>query len=95
MKTVLLFSALILNSPKRNKKVPLRVTSDGLFYLFILNSIPMKKNPMYHDVNRARIHKTIYRPSSNIVRFVKTVLAVVMLGDSPISSPSIARRKFH
>jgi hypothetical protein len=55
----------------------------------------MKKNPMYYDVNRAKIHKTIYRPSSNIVRFVKALLAVVMLGDSPISTPSVARRKFH
>jgi hypothetical protein len=55
----------------------------------------MKKNPMYYDVHRAKIHKTIYRPSSNIIRFVKALLAVVMLGDSPISTPSIARRKFH
>lgn len=71
------------------------VTLDGLFYLLILNSIPMKKNPMYYDVHRAKIHKSIYRPSSNIGRFVKALLAVVMLGDSPISTPSIARRKFH
>ncbi|MBO9199830.1 MULTISPECIES: hypothetical protein [Niastella] len=55
----------------------------------------MKKNTMYYDVNRAKIHKTIYRPSSNVVRFVKALLAVVMLGDSPISTPSIARKKFH
>jgi hypothetical protein len=53
----------------------------------------MKKNPMYYDVHRAKIHKTIYRPSSNIGRFVKALLAVIMLGDSPISTPSI--RKFH
>lgn len=50
---------------------------------------------MYYDVHRAKIHKTIYRPSSNIVRFVKALLAVLMLGNSPISSPSPVRRKFH
>lgn len=50
---------------------------------------------MYYDVHRAKIHKAIYRPSSNIVLFVKALLAVVMLGDSPISTHSIARRKFH
>jgi hypothetical protein len=55
----------------------------------------MKKNPMYYDVQSAKIHKAIYRPSSNIIRFVKTLLAVIMLGNSPISTPSTARRKFH
>jgi hypothetical protein len=53
----------------------------------------MKKNPMYYDVHRAKIHKTIYRPSSNVIRFVKSLLAVVMLGNSPISTPSPVRRK--
>jgi len=95
VKTNLLFCGFILNSSKRNKKVALFVTLDGLFYLFIVNSIPMKSNPMYHDVQTAKIHKTIYRPSSNIIRFVKALLAVVMLGDSPISTHSIGRRKFH
>lgn len=50
---------------------------------------------MYYDVQSARIHKNIYRPSSNIIRFVKSLLAVVMLGNSPISTPSPVRRKFH
>jgi len=50
---------------------------------------------MYYDVHRAKIHKTIYRPSSNIIRFVKSLLAVIMLGDSPISATSYARRKGH
>jgi hypothetical protein len=50
---------------------------------------------MYYDVQSAKIHKAIYRPSSNIVRFVKSLLAVVMLGNSPISTPSPLRRKFH
>jgi|RhiMetdeSRZDD1v2_1073273.scaffolds.fasta_scaffold02233_3 hypothetical protein len=55
----------------------------------------MEKNPMYYDVHRAKIHKTIYRPSSNIVRFVKSLLAVVMLGNSPISATSYARKRPH
>jgi hypothetical protein len=50
---------------------------------------------MYYDVHRAKIHKTIYRPSSNIIRFVKSLLAVIMLGDSPISATSYARRRAH
>jgi len=50
---------------------------------------------MYYDVQSAKIHKAIYRPSSNIVRFVKSLLAVVMLGNSPISTASPVRRKFH
>jgi hypothetical protein len=55
----------------------------------------MKKNTMYHDVQSAKIHKTIYRPSSNVIRFVKSLIAVIMLGDSPISAASTGRRKFH
>jgi hypothetical protein len=50
---------------------------------------------MYYDVHRAKIHKTIYRPSSNIIRFVKSLLAVIMLGDSPISATSYVKRKGH
>ncbi len=50
---------------------------------------------MYYDVHRAKIHKSIYRPSTNIGRFVKALLAVIMLGDSPMSTASIARKKFH
>jgi hypothetical protein len=50
---------------------------------------------MYHDVQSAKIHKSIYRPSSNVIRFVKSLMAVVMLGNSPISAASTDRRKFH
>ncbi len=37
---------------------------------------------MYYDVQTAKIHKSIYRPSSNVIRFVKSLIAVVVLGDS-------------
>lgn len=50
---------------------------------------------MYHDVQNAKIHKSIYRPSSNVIRFVKSLMAIVMLGNSPISTDSTLRRKFH
>lgn len=50
---------------------------------------------MYFDVHRAKIHKTIYRPSSNLVRFAKSLIAVIMLGNSPISASSYAKRRFH
>jgi hypothetical protein len=48
---------------------------------------------MYYDVHRAKINKGIYRPSTNIFRFVKSLLAVVMLGDSPISTTSFANKR--
>jgi hypothetical protein len=95
VKSGLPFCRIILNSHKHNKKAISVVTKGGLFYSFIINSIPMKKNPMYYDVQSAKIHKAIYRPSSNIIRFVKALLAVIMLGNSPISTPSTVRRKFH
>ena len=55
----------------------------------------MKKDFMYYDVHRAKIHKTIYRPSSNIVRFAKSLIAIIMLGDSPISTSSYSKRRIH
>jgi len=55
----------------------------------------MQKNAMYFDTHRTKISKDLYRPSSNFVRFFKTIMAVVMLGESPISQTSINRRKMH
>ena len=51
---------------------------------------------MYFDTNLAKINKDIYRPSSNLVRFVKSLLAVLISGQSPISSHSAhSRKRFH
>ena len=55
----------------------------------------MKKDSMYFDVHRAKINKAIYRPSSNLVRFAKSLIAVIMLGDSPISTSAYSKRRFH
>jgi hypothetical protein len=41
---------------------------------------------MYFDTSLTKINKDIYRPSSNIIRFIKSLLAVIMIGQSPISS---------
>lgn len=55
----------------------------------------MKKDSMHFDVQQAKIHKTIYRPSSNIVRFAKSLIAIIMLGDSPISTSTYSKRRLH
>jgi hypothetical protein len=55
----------------------------------------MQKNSMYFDTHRVKINKDIYRPSSNFIRFFKTVVAVLMVGQSPISQTSLMRRKMH
>jgi len=54
----------------------------------------MQKNTMYYDTRRAKIHKDIYRPSSNVLRFFRSLLAVLMVGKSPISS-SIGKYRLH
>jgi len=46
----------------------------------------MKKNEMYFDVHNAKIYKDLYRPSTNISRFFKTLWGIMVVGDSPISS---------
>ena len=56
----------------------------------------MQKNTMYYDTHRAKICKDIYRPSSNLLRFAKSLLAVLMIGHSPInSSPTKYRLHQH
>ncbi len=46
----------------------------------------MQKNTMYYDTHRAKICKDMYRPSSNIIRFLGSLLSVLMVGRSPITS---------
>jgi hypothetical protein len=47
---------------------------------------------MYYDTNLARINKNIYRPSSNIVRLVKSVLAIIIIGRSPVGTAAHSRK---
>lgn len=54
----------------------------------------MKKNPMYYDVRRAKICKNVYHPSS-VGQFFKSLLSVIMKGQSPISGPSYNKRLFY
>jgi len=49
---------------------------------------------MYYDVHRAKIYKTIYRPSSNLVRLAKSLIVVLMSGNSPIST-TYSKRRIH
>lgn len=53
----------------------------------------MEKNHMQFDTRRTRICRDIYKPSPNLFRFIKSILAVVMIGESPISKPNYSRRK--
>jgi hypothetical protein len=54
----------------------------------------MPKNVMYFDNRRTKICKDIYRPSSNLIRFVKSLMAVLMIGQSPISM-SLTKHRLH
>ena len=53
----------------------------------------MRRNSMYFDTQRTKINKDIYRPSPNVFRLLRTVITVLMVGDSPISNRS--KRKMH
>jgi hypothetical protein len=55
----------------------------------------MQRNSMFFDTHRTKICKDIYRPSSNLMRLVKSVISVLLVGHSPISNTSYAKRKFH
>lgn len=64
------------------------------WFLFTFNPNIMKKSNMYYDTSLTRINKKIYRPSSNIVRFVKSVLAIVLIGQSPVGTSAYSRKRF-
>ena len=53
----------------------------------------MRRTSMYYDTQRTKICKDIYRPSTNLFRFIRTVLAVLVVGESPINYRS--KRKMH
>ena len=55
----------------------------------------MNKNPMYYDTHRTKICKNIYKPSPNLFRFFKSIWAVFMIGESPISKSAYSRRRIH
>ncbi len=55
----------------------------------------MNKNPMYYDTRRTKICKNIYKPSPNLFRFIKSIWAVFMIGESPISKSAYSRRRIH
>ena len=56
----------------------------------------MKKNNMYYDTQKAKIFKDEYRPSPrNILRFMKSVMTVVVSGRSPIGKSAVEKRRFH
>ncbi|HMH21710.1 MAG TPA: hypothetical protein VK563_08035 [Puia sp.] len=47
----------------------------------------MKNDSMRFDTRNAKIYKDIYRPSSNLSRFLGTILSVILRGQSPVNSP--------
>jgi len=59
------------------------------------NQYRMKKNNMYYDTQKAKIFKDEYRPSPNLLRFVKSLMTVVVSGRSTIGSSAAEKRKFH
>lgn len=56
--------------------------------------IRMEKKSMYYDVNNTKICRDHYRPSAGILKLFKSVLAVIMIGESPITH-SVVRRRRH
>jgi hypothetical protein len=39
---------------------------------------------MYYNVHQTMIHRNVYRPSSNLSRFVKFLWSIILVGQSPI-----------
>jgi hypothetical protein len=46
----------------------------------------MENKRMIYDVNQSKIYKDAYRPSSNLTRFIKALVSILIVGDSPITS---------
>ena len=52
----------------------------------------MAKKAMYYDVNSTKIHRDHYKAGTGILRLLKSVWTVIMIGESPISHSSTRRR---
>lgn len=61
--------------------------------IFYPKPISMKKSTMYYDVHRAKVYSGIYRPTFNLVNFLRSIVTVLMVGQSPISTPGYAKRR--
>lgn len=48
---------------------------------------------MYHDVHRAKVYSRIYKPTFNLVSFLRSIVTVLMVGQSPITTPDYAKRR--
>jgi hypothetical protein len=46
----------------------------------------MENKRMIYDVNQAKIYKDSYRPSTNLSRFFKALVSIIIVGDSPITT---------
>ncbi len=46
----------------------------------------MYNEHMQKDVRRTRIYKGLYRPSSNLARFLGTILSILIHGHSQVGS---------
>ena len=57
--------------------------------------ISMKKSAMYYDTHRTRICKDIYKPTTGITHFIRSIWAVLMIGHSPISNTTFAKKRLH
>ncbi|NML20050.1 hypothetical protein HHL16_04150 [Pseudoflavitalea sp. G-6-1-2] len=53
----------------------------------------MKKTTMYHDIHRTKIYSGIYRPSFNLLSFLRSICTVLFIGQSPITTAGYAKRK--
>ena len=54
----------------------------------------MEKKSMYYDVNHTKICRDHYKAGNSVLRLVKNVWTVLMVGSSPISH-SPRKRRIH
>ena len=49
----------------------------------------MKKDHLQYDVRKTRIYKDIYRPSTNLSRFLGALLSIILHGQSQVGNPDV------
>jgi hypothetical protein len=47
---------------------------------------------MYFDVNKTKICRNHYKSSTGFLGLLKSVMTILLVGESPIASPSAKRR---
>ncbi len=78
---------------KTNKNYHLSTKNLNLLTLFNANIPDMKNRGIIHARNEVKIYENHYKPSLNPLRFVKSILGIVLFGSTSVAGNYVPIKK--